>query len=320
MDEWGSMRRLSWLAFSVSCAASFGVVMAAAGAVVEVREQAYWTLGLPGNAVRVLLSATTDAAITGAIAGAILFVLVTITRSAWRAAVRDRGPEWLPYIVCLCLAMLTIGAQTLAQGSIGAHRVWAVVAAAGIWCGVLHSRSRSFVERSPLLSMLVRTHLYIIPVLTIVVVLVPNAEEWVRWDRNVIVSGLAVYGVLLFLFHRLSPGDSVDTVRIPWLLAAPVVLPLLVAVASRFFVEPGVELRRPANVVLIAIDTLRLDRTSLLDHTERNTTPHLADLARRGTHFEHAISQAPWTMPAFASVMTGRYPREHGDFRIYRAA
>jgi arylsulfatase A-like enzyme len=28
--------------------------------------------------------------------------------------------------------------------------------------------------------------------------------------------------------------------------------------------------------------------------------------------FENAISQAPWTMPAFASILTGKYPRNHG--------
>jgi arylsulfatase A-like enzyme len=35
-------------------------------------------------------------------------------------------------------------------------------------------------------------------------------------------------------------------------------------------------------------------------------------LAARGTVFTSAISQAPWTLPAFASILTGLYPEQHG--------
>ena len=68
----------------------------------------------------------------------------------------------------------------------------------------------------------------------------------------------------------------------------------------------------PPNVVLIAIDTLRADHTSLHGEASRQTTPNLAKLATRATVFQNATSQAPWTMPAFASIMTGLYPAQHG--------
>jgi hypothetical protein len=71
--------------------------------------------------------------------------------------------------------------------------------------------------------------------------------------------------------------------------------------------------RNPKNVVLIAVDTLRLDRTSLAGGEGLpGRTPHLGAWSDRGTVFSTAISQAPWTLPAFASVMTGKYPRKHG--------
>jgi arylsulfatase A-like enzyme len=42
-------------------------------------------------------------------------------------------------------------------------------------------------------------------------------------------------------------------------------------------------------------------------------TPNLRKrLAPHGTYFTRAYSQAPWTMPAFASIFTGLYPEEHG--------
>jgi len=65
------------------------------------------------------------------------------------------------------------------------------------------------------------------------------------------------------------------------------------------------------NVVLIVVDTLRADHLGCYG-AERDTSPHLDALARRGVRFEHAYSVAPWTMPSVASVLTGLYPAGHG--------
>ncbi len=65
---------------------------------------------------------------------------------------------------------------------------------------------------------------------------------------------------------------------------------------------------------MISVDTLRVDRASLLssDEHERDLTPNAREmLAARGTVFTSAISQAPWTLPAFASIFTGLYPEQH---------
>jgi len=72
--------------------------------------------------------------------------------------------------------------------------------------------------------------------------------------------------------------------------------------------------RHGANVIVICIDTLRADRPSFFAADSlRDLTPNLRELlARRGTVYTKAITQAPWTMPAIASVMTGLYPAEHG--------
>ena len=74
----------------------------------------------------------------------------------------------------------------------------------------------------------------------------------------------------------------------------------------------------PKNVILIGIDTLRLDHISLsgLNRNGRDTTPNLRKLAEKGIAFRGAVSQAPWTMPAFASILTGRYPHEHGAYSL----
>ncbi len=61
------------------------------------------------------------------------------------------------------------------------------------------------------------------------------------------------------------------------------------------------------NVIMISLDTLRADHLSCYGYA-KNTSPNLDQLAAQGTLFEHAISQAPWTLPSHSSVFTSRYP------------
>jgi arylsulfatase A-like enzyme len=64
------------------------------------------------------------------------------------------------------------------------------------------------------------------------------------------------------------------------------------------------------NVVLVSIDTLRADAVGAYG-TAGARTPALDRLAAGGVTFERAISPAPWTLPAVASILTGLYPRHH---------
>jgi arylsulfatase A-like enzyme/Tfp pilus assembly protein PilF len=59
------------------------------------------------------------------------------------------------------------------------------------------------------------------------------------------------------------------------------------------------------------VDTLRADRLGAYGW-EKAETPAIDALARRGTLFEHAFTVAPITLPAHASVLTGRFPSRHG--------
>ncbi|MEP7346196.1 MAG: sulfatase, partial [Gemmatimonadaceae bacterium] len=61
--------------------------------------------------------------------------------------------------------------------------------------------------------------------------------------------------------------------------------------------------------LLIILDTVRGFNLSAYGY-ERETTPNIARLAKRGVRFEHAYSTAPWTLPSHASLFTGRPPNE----------
>ncbi len=65
------------------------------------------------------------------------------------------------------------------------------------------------------------------------------------------------------------------------------------------------------NVLVIVMDTVRADHLSALGYA-RATTPNLDRIASQGVLFEDAISTSSWTLPAHASLLTGRYPFEHG--------
>ena len=65
------------------------------------------------------------------------------------------------------------------------------------------------------------------------------------------------------------------------------------------------------NLLFISIDTLRADHVSCYGYS-RTTTPTLDEIADNGTRFAAARSVAPWTLPSFASMFTGRYPTRHG--------
>jgi len=65
------------------------------------------------------------------------------------------------------------------------------------------------------------------------------------------------------------------------------------------------------NLLLVVIDTTRRDRLGTYGY-DRPTSPALDRIAAEGAVYENAVTVAPWTLPAHASIFTGLYPRDHG--------
>ncbi len=82
-------------------------------------------------------------------------------------------------------------------------------------------------------------------------------------------------------------------------------------------VTPGAA--RGFNVALITLDTLRADRVGCYGY-DRVRTPALDSLAAAGVRFTDAVTPAPMTLPAHATIHTGKYPPGHGarDNGTYR--
>ena len=95
-----------------------------------------------------------------------------------------------------------------------------------------------------------------------------------------------------------------------WVLIPATLLLLLVA-RPRASMPAGDATQDRPDVVLIVIDTLRRDHVGAYGYA-RDTTPVLDALATTARQYTRARSTASWTLPAHASLFTGRTPSEHG--------
>jgi choline-sulfatase len=86
--------------------------------------------------------------------------------------------------------------------------------------------------------------------------------------------------------------------------------------APLFGLEPSDE----RNILLVTVDSLRADAVGA--YGGRASTPNLDRLAARGARFTFAHAHAVVTLAAHGSILTGRYPYEHGlrDSAGYRLA
>jgi arylsulfatase A-like enzyme len=67
------------------------------------------------------------------------------------------------------------------------------------------------------------------------------------------------------------------------------------------------------NHIIYVLDSLRADHLGSYGY-DRETTPNIDKVARDGLLFQNAYSQAIWTGPSSASILTGHYPHTHGNF------
>lgn len=85
-------------------------------------------------------------------------------------------------------------------------------------------------------------------------------------------------------------------------------LPLALTAAGQHTPEPPViRAEAPETVIVVIGCTLRADRLGLYGNP-RPTTPYLDRLGSEGVVFDEVYANAPWTRPAVASLITGRYP------------
>ncbi|MCP3913838.1 MAG: sulfatase-like hydrolase/transferase, partial [Actinomycetia bacterium] len=78
--------------------------------------------------------------------------------------------------------------------------------------------------------------------------------------------------------------------------------------------EPATKLARHPDILIVTVDTLRVDRVSAYGY-KRPTTPHIDALMAEGVRFTQARVPEPLTAPSMVSMVTSVFPHEHGTTR-----
>jgi arylsulfatase A-like enzyme len=65
------------------------------------------------------------------------------------------------------------------------------------------------------------------------------------------------------------------------------------------------------NIIIIGVDTLRADHVGCYGY-QRDTTPNIDDFANQGVLFKNCLTPCPRTTQSICSIMTGKYPWNHG--------
>ncbi|TMA34003.1 MAG: hypothetical protein E6J79_17275 [Deltaproteobacteria bacterium] len=134
-------------------------------------------------------------------------------------------------------------------------------------------------------------------------------------------AGLVLLGIALALWRALSGAASRRRLATrPGVAAVVVGLLAALAAGTARLVPPPAPAAPPSrtaapagspNVLLLMVDTLRADHLSCWGYTG-GRTPHIDGLAAEGVRFAHTFSQASWTRPSVATILTGLYPASHG--------
>ena len=136
-----------------------------------------------------------------------------------------------------------------------------------------------------------------------------------------LLAGAVILFVVLHhvVFRAILAGSPLRrTARTGGAIVTYLLLVGLTALLAALRGSPGGELEsriasRPGggpNVLLIIVDTLRADHLPVYGY-EAIETPSIEKLASDGILYRHAFSQASWTRPSIASIMTGLYPSTH---------
>lgn len=125
-----------------------------------------------------------------------------------------------------------------------------------------------------------------------------NDELWKSWNEFTLdLSPYTGSNLSLCFKTRLvaKKGHAIDTIC--W--------------GNPFLIKPQDKGKEKLNVIIYLVDTLRADHLGCYGNPEIQT-PHIDRFASQGVLFEKAYSQASWTKPSTATLLTSTYPSYHG--------
>ena len=140
-----------------------------------------------------------------------------------------------------------------------------------------------------------------------------QGQIFAPWASLLLALGIGIQLTRLFVRRREQVLAAMRRTLLP--LACLVVLIAIGELVSTAALERRALANLPAagsgpNVLVLVADTLRADHVSGYGYY-RTTTPRIDQLAAEGVVFLDAYSASSWTLPAHASLFTGRRMHEH---------
>jgi arylsulfatase A-like enzyme len=132
----------------------------------------------------------------------------------------------------------------------------------------------------------------------------PTSTEALVWDASIAICA-GLIGLVAARQRAPDPRKMALFLAIAaWGLRGPAALWSSQAI-------PDVSKHTGPPIVMIVVDTLRADHLGIGGHTT-DTSPNIDALAQSGWIYTQATSASSWTLPATASLLTGRIPSRHG--------
>ena len=140
-----------------------------------------------------------------------------------------------------------------------------------------------------------------------------QGQIFAPWASLLLALGIGIQLTRLFVRRREQVLSAMRRTLLP--LAGLVVLVAIGELAVTAALERRALASLPAagagpNILILVADTLRADHVSAYGYP-RPTTPRIDRLAAEGQMFLDAYSASSWTLPAHASLFTGRRVHEH---------
>jgi arylsulfatase A-like enzyme len=151
----------------------------------------------------------------------------------------------------------------------------------------------------------------IVGTLSLLIALFAGRVHW--WAVGLLTAGVAVQLARSTAKRRVA-FLRLTTMSAPWLVALVMTVGISLHAFRTLSERRGIaaltdDTHELPDVLVIILDTVRRSNLSLHGY-DRPTTPNLRQFATKGVTFERAITPSSWTLPAHASMFTGRMPSE----------
>ncbi|MBN1765107.1 MAG: sulfatase [Sedimentisphaerales bacterium] len=309
------------------------VIISLGSALSKIRANDYISLGFWKTIVQIISDRSAHYIIPGILAGLIFLAVKMVwvyflsRRKSIQNIIKAITPDKRPYLVCMGVIFFILLVHLIIYDSIGILGLLFLAILGSFWSLVffLYRRISKTSDRIYWFQgQAFRTDFYagVLLLITFLPLFDKSQIKFYLFVPEMFMAFCLVIFLLVLVLTILAPLYTRDTaVYSTKRNAGRALLPALILLIISFIplitreISPtGLQPKQPWNVILIGIDTLRSDRTTLLGPTAkgRELTPNLKALAARGTIFANAISQSSWTLPSFSSMFTGKYPYEHG--------